>query len=112
MEFKSIFILCLVFASSLSSPFTKELNRTVAATDVDLSCPAYGQDCIFNDIERAYDSGTWQECAYQCNQHRTCVFWSWRTQDSAINPYGCWLKSACPLILADPALISGHFDCY
>merc|ERR1719209_640649 len=58
-------------------------------------CPMQGQDCAFHDITRANNVGTWQECAWQCNNHRTCTYWSWHLPDANVEPYGCWLKSGC-----------------
>ena len=54
---------------------------------------------------------TWQQCAAQCAQDRLCAYWSWRTPAHAVNPYGCWLKSACPLTIPDNNVISGAFSC-
>jgi len=105
--------LMLIFsASGLVIPGQETLslsNATVAEPDP--MCPMVGLDCIFHDIERAYDSATWQECASQCAQNRLCAFWSWRTPAASVNPYGCWLKSDCPFTISDTALISGAYSC-
>jgi len=96
-------LLCLLATPALSSP-AKQAQKGI-------DCPMQGQDCAFNDIERAPDANTWQECAWQCANHRTCAYWSWHLPSAFINPYGCWLKSGCGLIIPDPGVISGQYSC-
>merc|ERR1712080_155577 len=76
-----------------------------------LDCPAFGTDCPFMDIERAADASSWQQCAYQCANHKTCVYWSWRIPSANDRPYGCWLKSSCPIPVQDMRSIAGHYTC-
>lgn len=100
--------LLLVSASALVIP---DIKNKAAMEEPDPMCPMVGLDCIFHDIERAYNSATWQECAVQCAHNRLCAFWSWRTPAASVNPYGCWLKSDCPVTISDGALISGSYSC-
>merc|ERR1712227_864982 len=87
------------------------LKSNFTAMEPDPNCPMVGFDCLFHDIERGANSGTWQECAQQCFNHRSCAFWSWRVPSAGVNPYGCWLKPACPLTIRDDWLISGEYSC-
>ncbi|XP_023338202.1 uncharacterized protein LOC111708926 [Eurytemora carolleeae] len=109
MDLKTKFVFCLTLAFSSASSLTKELERTEG--NGTLECPAYGYDCFLNDIEQGAISTNWKDCAYQCANHKTCVYWSWVVTTSGINPGVCFLKSMCPLPLANPLFISGHFDC-
>merc|ERR1711892_1298444 len=106
---------CVASVTSLvipSSPEASLVNSlSVNITEPDPNCPMVGLDCLFNDIERAYNSQTWQECATQCSNHRTCAYWSWRVPSADVNPYGCWLKSGCPITFPDTRLISGAYTC-
>merc|ERR1711874_746027 len=95
--------LCLIVSSVTS--------LVVPSPRAGQDCPMVGLDCLFNDIERAYNSQTWQECAVQCASHRSCAYWSWRVPSSDVNPYGCWLKSGCPFTIADSRLVSGDYTC-
>merc|ERR1712212_1119901 len=108
----SIITLCFITSSvtSLVIPSIPD-SVPVNTTGSDQDCPMVGLDCLSNDIERAYNSQTWQECAVQCASHRTCAYWSWRVPSSDVNPYGCWLKSGCPFTVADSRLVSGDYTC-
>merc|ERR1719500_1852254 len=108
-----LFVISLCFfASSVTSLWVSSPPNSMNLTaEQESSCPMVGLDCLFNDIERAYNSQTWQECAVQCASHRSCAYWSWRVPSSDVNPYGCWLKSGCPFTVADSRLVSGAYTC-
>merc|ERR1711915_952990 len=111
LKFLFVVFATLKLSVAFPQPQSMEGNIRMNSTEPDPNCPMVGLDCLFNDIERAGNSATWQECAIQCANHRTCAYWSWRVPSSDINPYGCWLKSGCPFTLPDDRLVSGAYTC-
>merc|ERR1711956_34946 len=99
----------LVYLVCLTVPVC--LSASVRQADRDVACPMQGLDCVFNNIERANNVGSWQECAVQCSNHRTCAYWSWHIPDALNDPYGCWLKTGCGFTLPDTKVISGSYTC-
>ena len=127
-----IYFLLLLLAAIDAAMIPTSVNvktENITVHEPDPNCPMVGFDCLFNDIERAANVGqdtvavkcaavfyvlvdrSWQECAAQCAGHRLCAYWSWRVPSALVNPYGCWLKSACPLTIHDDWLISGSYTC-
>ena len=52
-------------------------------------CVEYGIDYSGYDLDTLYDIQHWQDCAYQCRDHRGCAYWSWSTTS-----HKCYLRSS------------------
>ena len=69
-------------------------------------CVEYGIDYAGYDLEMVTDIHHWQDCAYQCRDHRSCSYWSWSSWT-----FKCWLRSSDAGRHQVGQMISGSYSC-
>merc|ERR1711879_169180 len=60
-----------------------------------MDCPMVGLDCLFHDIQRAADAGSWQECAVPTST-RTAAGSSLAVPSPCRTPPSCLATSPAP----------------
>ena len=69
-------------------------------------CVEYGIDYQDYNIDILSNIGHWTDCAKLCNDHRSCSFWTWHTDDKH-----CWLKSSDAKPERQANCLSGSYQC-
>ena len=104
---KSTAILVVLFTAAVAMKL--EESHPVERKPLEQStgrCAEYGIDYSGYDLEIVTDIHHWHDCAYQCQDHRACSYWSW-----SANTYKCWLRSSDSGRHHVGQVISGSYTC-
>ena len=69
-------------------------------------CVEYGIDYSGYDVDTLSGIQHWQDCAYQCRDHKACSYWSWSTTS-----HKCYLRSSDSGRHHVGQAISGSYTC-